>query len=147
MKIFIFLQPTWRDGRVVECTGLENQRTAMYRGFESLSLRKRKALSFDWAFFKYNIFLNMKLSFRIIALLEGVSYILLMTFGLYFKYQLNDDSYVKLLGMPHGILFILYIIFAFLLRKKENWNLLNFGVILFASLIPFGTFYIDRKYL
>ena len=89
----------------------------------------------------------MKLSFRIIAFLEGVSYILLMTFGLYFKYQLNDDSYVKLLGMPHGILFILYIVLAFLLRKKENWNLLNFSIILFASLIPFGTFYIDRKYL
>tara|TARA_B100000609_G_scaffold146322_1_gene117905 strand:+ start:248 stop:517 length:270 start_codon:yes stop_codon:yes gene_type:complete len=88
----------------------------------------------------------MKLSFRIIAFLEGVSYILLMTFGLYFKYQLNDDSYVKLLGMPHGVLFILYIIFAFLLRKQENWNILNFGIILLASLIPFGTFYIDRKY-
>ena len=29
----------WRDGRVVECTGLENRRTARYRGFESLSLR------------------------------------------------------------------------------------------------------------
>ena len=65
----------------------------------------------------------MKLSFRIIAFLEGVSYILLMTFGLYFKYQLNDDSYVKLLGMPHGVLFILYIIFAFLLRKQEDWNI------------------------
>ena len=38
-------------------------------------------------------------------------------------------------------------IYKDLLRKKENWNLLNFGVILFASLIPFGTFYIDRKYL
>ena len=29
-----------RDGRVVEYTGLENRRTARYRGFESLSLRK-----------------------------------------------------------------------------------------------------------
>ena len=88
----------------------------------------------------------MKLSFRIIAFLEGVSYILLMTFGLYFKYQLNDDSYVKLLGMPHGVLFILYVIFAFMLKKQENWNILNFGIILLASLIPFGTFYIDKKY-
>ena len=26
-------------GRVVECTGLENQRTARYRGFESLTVR------------------------------------------------------------------------------------------------------------
>ena len=89
----------------------------------------------------------MKNIFRRVALLEGLSYILLMTFALYFKYQLNDDTYVKLLGMPHGILFVLYIVLAFLLRKKENWNLPIFGVILLASLIPFGTFYIDRKYL
>jgi hypothetical protein len=32
-------QKYWRDGRVVECIGLENRRTATYRGFESLSLR------------------------------------------------------------------------------------------------------------
>ena len=89
----------------------------------------------------------MKLTFRIVAFLEGVSYILLMTIGLYFKYQLNDDTYVKLLGMPHGILFVLYIVLAFLLRKKENWNLIEFAIILFASLVPLGTFYIDRKYL
>ena len=89
----------------------------------------------------------MKLTFRIVAFLEGVSYILLMTFGLYFKYQLNNDTYVKLLGMPHGILFVLYIVLAFLLRKKENWNFIEFAIILFASLVPLGTFYIDRKYL
>ena len=29
-----------RDGRVVECGGLEIRCTARYRGFESLSLRK-----------------------------------------------------------------------------------------------------------
>ena len=89
----------------------------------------------------------MKLTFRIVAFLEGVSYILLMTIGLYFKYQLNDDTYVKLLGMPHGILFVLYIFLAFLLRKKENWNFIEFAIILLASLFPLGTFYIDRKYL
>ncbi len=32
----------WRDGRVIDCSGLENRRTARYRGFESLSLRKNK---------------------------------------------------------------------------------------------------------
>ena len=89
----------------------------------------------------------MKLFFRIVALLEGVSYILLMTIGLYFKYQLDDDTYVKLLGMPHGVLFMLYILIAFLLRKQEQWSFISFVIILFASLIPFGTFYIDRKYL
>jgi len=89
----------------------------------------------------------MKSFFRIIALFEGISYLLLMTLGLYFKYQLSDDTYVKLLGMPHGVLFVLYILFAFFLKKQEQWNFINFAIILFASLIPFGTFYIDRKYL
>ena len=70
-----------------------------------------------------------------------------MTFGLYYKYQLNNDIYVKLLGMPHGILFILYIVLAFLLRKQENWNFIEFAIILFASFVPFGTFYIERKYI
>jgi putative endonuclease len=39
----------WRDGRVVDCTGLENRHTARYRGFESLSLRFQslKRLSAD----------------------------------------------------------------------------------------------------
>ena len=34
----------WRDGRVVDYSSLENYRTERYRGFESLSLRKDKAL-------------------------------------------------------------------------------------------------------
>jgi len=89
----------------------------------------------------------MKLFFRIVAFLEGVSYILLMTVGLYFKYQLNDASYVQLLGMPHGLLFVLYIIIAYLLREDEKWDTKDFSIVLLASIIPFGTFYMDRKYL
>ena len=89
----------------------------------------------------------MKLFFRIVAFLEGMSYILLMTLGLYFKYQLNDAIYVKILGMPHGFLFLLYIVIAFFLRVDQGWSFKDFCIILLASLIPFGTFYVDRKYL
>ena len=89
----------------------------------------------------------MKTLFRIVAFLEGVSYILLMSVGLYFKYQLADPSYVKLLGMPHGLLFISYLILAFLIKDDEQWKNKDFGIILLASILPFGTFYIDRKYL
>ena len=89
----------------------------------------------------------MKILFRIIAFLEGVSYILLMTAGLYFKYELGDPSYVKLLGMPHGLLFISYIILAFLIKNGEQWKNKDFGIIILASILPFGTFYVDFKYL
>jgi len=89
----------------------------------------------------------MKTLFRIIAFSEGVSYILLMTVGLYFKYQLGDPSYVKLLGMPHGLLFISYLILAFLIKDDEKWKNKDFGIIILASILPCGTFYVDRKYL
>lgn len=85
--------------------------------------------------------------FRVVAFLEGVSYILLMTLGLYFKYQLNDDSFVKLLGMPHGVLFMSYIFLAFIVRYFEKWSFKDFSIILISSMIPFGTFYVDIKYL
>jgi integral membrane protein len=89
----------------------------------------------------------MKALFRIIAFLEGITYVLLMSVGLYFKYKLGDPSYVKLLGMPHGLLFISYLILAFLIKDDEQWKNKDFGIILLASILPFGTFYIDLKYL
>lgn len=85
--------------------------------------------------------------FRITALLEGVSYILLLFIATPIKYLLNEPQYVKLLGMPHGILFIGYIIMAFMLKNERNWNTKQFAEILLAAIIPFGTFYIDKKYL
>jgi integral membrane protein len=89
-------------------------------------------------------FLNI---FRITALLEGVSYILLLFIATPVKYVLNDPQYVKLLGMPHGLLFIGYIVLAFMLKSELKWNTKQFTTILLASIIPFGTFYMDRKYL
>ena len=89
----------------------------------------------------------MKSIFRIVSFLEGVSYLLLMSLGLYYKYALNDPSFVKMFGMPHGILFMLYIVLAIVIKKEMNWSYKVLGMVLVASIIPFGTFYIDKKYL
>tara|TARA_R110002049_G_scaffold104351_3_gene250810 strand:+ start:4855 stop:5151 length:297 start_codon:yes stop_codon:yes gene_type:complete len=85
--------------------------------------------------------------FRIVAFLEGVSYILLLFIATPIKYLAGNPEYVKLLGMPHGLLFMGYIILAFMLKKDMNWTNKTFGFVLLASITPFGTFYIDRKYL
>lgn len=85
--------------------------------------------------------------FRIVALFEGVSYILLLFIATPIKYLADDPQYVKLLGMPHGLLFIVYIVLAFVLKKDFSWNGKQFALVLLASIIPFGTFYIDRNYL
>ena len=85
--------------------------------------------------------------FRLVAFLEGVSYILLLFIAVPIKYLLDDPTYVELLGMPHGILFILYVLFSIIAKIKYNWNFRKFLVISIASLVPFGTFHIDKKYL
>jgi integral membrane protein len=89
----------------------------------------------------------MKNTFRIISFLEGMSYILLLFIAVPLKYLGGDEQYVKLLGMPHGILFVSYVIFAFLIKENKNWGMKDLGIVLLASILPFGTFYIDWKYL
>ncbi|MFG6687036.1 DUF3817 domain-containing protein [Mariniflexile sp. HNIBRBA6329] len=89
-------------------------------------------------------FLNI---FRITALLEGVSYILLLFIATPMRHLYDQPQYVKMLGLPHGILFMGYVIMAFMLKKDMNWNTKQFAEVLLASIIPFGTFYIDKKYL
>ena len=89
----------------------------------------------------------MRKTFRLVALLEGVSYILLLFIAVPIKYWGGDEQWVKLLGMPHGILFVSYVIFAFLIKENENWGIKDLGIVLLASILPFGTFYVDWKYL
>ncbi|MFV8343932.1 DUF3817 domain-containing protein [Flavobacterium sp. XS2P39] len=87
--------------------------------------------------------------FKIIALLEGVSYLALFSNMLVVK-PTNLALYKTLLfpiGMAHGLLFISYIILAILLKFGQNWDLKKFGIICLASILPFGTFYVEKKYL
>ena len=101
---------------------------------------------------------------RVVSILEGLSYIfLLLLFAVPIKYLIGNEVYVKFLGLPHGILFMLYIVMVstIQLRKislkkpysfkyynlKFTWKASTFCFILLCSLIPFGTFYVDKKHL
>ena len=90
----------------------------------------------------------MTSAFRIIAFLEGLSYILLLFIAVPIKYFFSKDpTYVKMLGMPHGLLFVCYIALAILLQKHYKWDLKTLAIVLVASILPFGTFYIEKRYL
>jgi integral membrane protein len=62
----------------------------------------------------------MKKTFRIVAFLEGMSYVLLLFVAVPIKYWCGDEKWVKILGMPHGVLFISYIIMCFTIVKYEK---------------------------
>ena len=85
--------------------------------------------------------------FRIVAFLEGLSYLLLLFIAVPVKYINGDPQYVKLLGMPHGLLFVAYIVLAIWIKPDFKWTNKEFLIILLASIVPFGTFYVERKYL
>ena len=89
----------------------------------------------------------MSTIFRYVALLEGVSYILLLFIAVPIKYWGGDERWVKLLGMPHGLLFVAYVLGAFLIKENKKWGMKDMGIVLLASILPFGTFYVDWKYL
>ena len=49
---------------------------------------------------------------RILGNIEGVSYLLLLFVAMPMKYYFGMPMAVKIVGMAHGVLFILYIVFA-----------------------------------
>ena len=85
--------------------------------------------------------------FKLIALFEGTSLLLLLLFAMPMKYFFQEPIYVKTIGMAHGILFVAYVFLAVMQKKIFNWSLKKLAIVCIASVIPFGTFYIDKKYL
>ena len=84
--------------------------------------------------------------FRIIALIEGVSYICFgITMPLKYFFEILEPNYV--VGMIHGLVFILYCFWLLVLTIRNTWSWSKSILFFIASLIPFGTFYIDAKYL
>jgi len=86
-------------------------------------------------------------SFRIISILEGISFLVLLGIGMPLKYIAGIPEVVQTVGMAHGLLFILYVIGAFIMKQKLNWSIQTLLIVILCSILPFGPFYADRKYL
>jgi len=82
--------------------------------------------------------------FRIIAFLEGCSYLLLgFTMILKYRYDLPEPNYV--VGMAHGVLFMLYVILLVQVGWIYHWSIIKVFLAFLASFIPFGTFIAEVK--
>lgn len=83
---------------------------------------------------------------RILALLEGISYLL---FGITMplKYMLGILEPNFFVGMVHGWLFVLYVLLGFQNIYLHRWSRLESFWVLVASLIPLGTFFADHRIL
>ena len=82
-----------------------------------------------------------------ISILEGLSFLILLCIAMPLKYIYNIPEAVQAVGMAHGILFMLYVLGAFYMKPKLNWSITTLLIVILCSVLPFGPFYADRKYL
>lgn len=82
---------------------------------------------------------------RIIGFLEGLSFVMLLGIAMPLKYLYGIPEAVKAIGMIHGWLFVLYVVYVIHVKVKLKWSNKTTITALIASLIPFGTFYADVK--
>lgn len=83
--------------------------------------------------------------FRKTALAEGVSYILLLGIGSTLKRLIGEERPLMVLGMLHGVLFIAFVILLLLVWQKYKWSFGKVALAFGLSLIPFGTFYLEKR--
>ncbi|MGC3948820.1 MAG: DUF3817 domain-containing protein [Chryseolinea sp.] len=83
-------------------------------------------------------------TFRKVSLAEGCSLLILLLIAMPLKYFMNIPEAVKVVGWIHGILFIVYVAMLLILQLRYRWSFLFFAGAFVASLIPFGTFVLDR---
>ena len=82
---------------------------------------------------------------RVIAWMEGVSFLLFgVSMPLKYGFDIPEPNYV--IGMVHGILFVIYNLLILKHSKLKNWSIREIIFLCFLSLVPFGTFYGDHKY-
>jgi len=80
---------------------------------------------------------------RVIAFIEGCSYLLLLGVAMPLKYFAGLPLAVRIVGSIHGGLFLVFCAALLHVKIVERWSLLR-GVVVFASsLVPCGTFMVD----
>ena len=85
---------------------------------------------------------------RLVALLEGLSLLVLVLIAVPLKYAYHDPSLVKAMGPVHGLLFCFFVLNTISVGVEYNWKFKETTwKVLLACIIPFGTFYVDYTIL
>jgi integral membrane protein len=83
--------------------------------------------------------------FRVMAWVTGVMLLVLVFVGMPMKYIGDDDSLVRIVGVAHGWLYIVYIITVLTLAYQARWRPVRTLLVLLAGTVPFASFVAERK--
>lgn len=82
---------------------------------------------------------------RTAAVVEGVSYLVLLFIAMPLKYFWEMPQAVRIVGMAHGVLFIIFCVTLFYVWVLAKWPFGRVGLLFLASIVPFGPWLIDRR--
>lgn len=82
---------------------------------------------------------------RLIGLIEGLSFLVLVGIAMPKKYIWGDPTWVKMVGQTHGLLWVLFCFALFDAKDKEGWSLKQALIPFVASMLPFGPFLVDKR--
>ena len=83
--------------------------------------------------------------FRMIALAEGCSFLILLCIAMPMKYFMGMPEVVRVVGSIHGGLFVLYVGLLAVIHFRQRWSVIFSLYAFVASIIPFGTFVLDKQ--
>ena len=83
--------------------------------------------------------------FRMIALAEGCSFLVLLCIAMPMKYFMGMPEVVRVVGSIHGGLFVLYVGLLAVIHFRQRWSFMFSLYAFVASIIPFGTFALDKQ--
>ena len=84
-------------------------------------------------------------TFATVALLEGISYLLLLGIAMPLKYLFHFPQAVQVVGWAHGILFMMYCIMLLICWIAYRWTFKRVVWYFVAALLPIVPFFVERK--
>lgn len=81
--------------------------------------------------------------FRLISILEALSYIYLLYCSIYLKRMMGDAEAIRTPGMIHGVLFCIYLTFLLPAMLEAKWTIKKAFLIFLTSLVPIVPFFIE----
>lgn len=82
---------------------------------------------------------------RVIAIVEAISFLILLGIAMPLKYIWHQPQAVKIIGMAHGVLFVAFCLSLALATRAARWPLSRAALLLLVSFIPIVPFFFDRK--
>lgn len=84
---------------------------------------------------------------RLAGFWEGISFLVLLLVAMPLKYLADWPHAVRVVGMAHGLLFMLYVWLAIQAALEYGWTWRKTAIVLASSLVPGGPFWVDARML